>query len=97
MLDYQHGTGCRMRFLQEALDDPGAADCGRCDRCAGVWYDATVPDGAVQAATRTLRRVGVPLEPRSQWPSGMSRLGVDRCRADRPRRAAGDRPRRWPG
>jgi ATP-dependent DNA helicase RecQ len=78
MLDYQHGTGCRMRFLQEALDDPGAADCGRCDRCAGAWYDATVPDGAVQAATRTLRRVGVPLEPRSQWPSGMSRLGVDR-------------------
>ncbi len=67
-----------MRFLQEALDDPGAADCGRCDRCAGAWYDATVPDGAVQAATRTLRKVGVPVEPRSQWPSGMSRLGVAR-------------------
>jgi ATP-dependent DNA helicase RecQ len=76
MLDYQGTAGCRMRFLQEALDDPGAADCGRCDRCAGAWYDATVPDGAVQAATRTLRKVGVPLEPRSQWPSGMSRLGV---------------------
>jgi ATP-dependent DNA helicase RecQ len=76
MLDYQYTDGCRMRFLQEALDDPGAADCGRCDRCAGAWYDATVPDGAVQAATRTLRKVGVPLEPRSQWPSGMSRLGV---------------------
>ena len=76
MLDYQGTDGCRMRFLQEALDDPGAADCGRCDRCAGAWYDATVPDGAVQAATRTLRKVGVPLEPRSQWPSGMSRLGV---------------------
>jgi ATP-dependent DNA helicase RecQ len=76
MLDYQRTDGCRMRFLQEALDDPGAADCGRCDRCAGAWYDATVPDGAVQAAARTLRKVGVPLEPRSQWPSGMSRLDV---------------------
>jgi ATP-dependent DNA helicase RecQ len=76
MLDYQRAEGCRMRFLQEALDDPGAADCGRCDRCAGAWYDPTVPDGAVQAATRTLRKVGVPLEPRSQWPSGMSRLDV---------------------
>jgi len=78
MLDYIGTDGCRMRFLQEALDDPGAADCGRCDRCSGPWYDATVPDGAVQAATRTLRKVGVPVEPRSQWPSGMSRLGVAR-------------------
>jgi len=76
MLDYQQTPGCRMRFLQDALDDPGAADCGRCDRCAGPWYDATVPAGAVQAATRALRKVGVPIEPRSQWPSGMSRLGV---------------------
>jgi ATP-dependent DNA helicase RecQ len=78
MLDYMGTDGCRMRFLQEALDDPGATDCGRCDRCAGPWYDATVPDGAVQAATRTLRKVGVPVEPRSQWPSGMSRLAVPR-------------------
>jgi ATP-dependent DNA helicase RecQ len=78
MLDYMSTDGCRMRFLQEALDDPGATDCGRCDRCAGPWYDASVPDGAVQAATRTLRKVGVPVEPRSQWPSGMSRLAVPR-------------------
>jgi ATP-dependent DNA helicase RecQ len=76
MLDYQRTDGCRMRFLQDALDDPAAADCGRCDRCAGAWYDASVPDGAVRAATRTLHRVGVPVEPRSQWPSGMARLGV---------------------
>ncbi len=76
MLAYQASEGCRMRFLQEALDDPGAADCGRCDRCAAPWYDPEVPEGAVQAATRTLRKVGVPLEPRSQWPSGMARLDV---------------------
>ena len=76
MLAYQSTEGCRMRFLQEALDDPAAADCGRCDRCAAPWFDPTVPDGAVQAATRRLRKVGVPVEPRSQWPSGMSRLGV---------------------
>jgi ATP-dependent DNA helicase RecQ len=78
MLDYLRTEGCRMRFLQEALDDPAATDCGRCDRCTGEWYDRTVPDGAVQAAGRTLRKVGVPVEPRSQWPSGMSRLGVAR-------------------
>jgi ATP-dependent DNA helicase RecQ len=76
MLAYQAHDGCRMRFLQEQLDDPAASDCGRCDRCAGAWFDPTVPDGAVQSAQRALRRVGVPVEPRSQWPSGMSRLGV---------------------
>jgi ATP-dependent DNA helicase RecQ len=31
----------------------------------------------VQSAQKALRRVGVVLEPRSQWPSGMGRLGVD--------------------
>jgi len=78
MVAYQNTAGCRMRFLQEALDDSSADDCGRCDRCAGPWFDDTVPEGAVRAATRTLRRVGVPVEPRSQWPTGMARLGVAR-------------------
>ena len=76
MLDYQAAPGCRMRFLQQQLDDPGASDCGRCDRCAGEWFDPSVPEGAVRTAHRVLRRVGVPVEPRSQWPSGMGRLGV---------------------
>jgi ATP-dependent DNA helicase RecQ len=76
MLDYQSGRTCRMRFLQSALDDPTAADCGRCDVCAGAWYPTVVPDGAAQAAGRTLRKVGVEIDPRSQWPSGMSRLGL---------------------
>jgi ATP-dependent DNA helicase RecQ len=78
MVGYQAAEGCRMRFLQEQLDDPGAADCGRCDGCAGRWFDPTVPEGAAAAAGRTLRKVGVPVDPRSLWPSGMSRLGVDR-------------------
>ena len=70
------GQTCRMRFLQQALDDPSAPDCGRCDVCAGAWYPTDVPDGAAAAAGRTLRRVGVEIDARSQWPSGMSRLGV---------------------
>jgi ATP-dependent DNA helicase RecQ len=76
MLAYQAHAGCRMRFLQEQLDDPAATDCGRCDGCAGPWFDPAVPAEAVRSAQRALRRVGVPVEPRSQWPSGMSRLGV---------------------
>ena len=78
MLAYQSTDGCRMRFLQRALDDPSAADCGRCDRCTAAWFDPTVPEGAAAAAGRTLRKVGVVVEPRSQWPSGMARLGVSR-------------------
>jgi ATP-dependent DNA helicase RecQ len=76
MLAYQSGGTCRMRFLQVALDDSSAEDCGRCDVCAGAWYPTDVPDGAAAAAGRTLRKVGVEVDPRSQWPSGMSRLGV---------------------
>jgi len=76
MLRYQRGDACRMRFLAEALDDPAAADCGRCDRCAGVWFPDTVPDGARASARTRLERVGVAVPARSQWPTGMSRLGV---------------------
>ncbi|MFN8078076.1 MAG: RecQ family ATP-dependent DNA helicase [Kineosporiaceae bacterium] len=76
MLDYQAGAGCRMRFLQQALDDETAADCGRCDVCTRPWYDAQIPTAATQIAQRRLDRVGVELEPRAMWPTGMDRLGV---------------------
>ena len=76
MLDYETTTGCRMEFLQRALDDETAAPCGRCDRCAGAWYSVEVQADAVIVAGASLDRVGVPVEPRAQWPSGMDRLGV---------------------
>jgi len=76
MLDYLRPDRCRMAFLQEALDDPTAAPCGRCDVCAGPWYPTDVPAEAVEVAMGQLSRVGVPLEPRAQWPTGMDRLGV---------------------
>ncbi|PSL06085.1 ATP-dependent DNA helicase RecQ [Haloactinopolyspora alba] len=77
MLAYQRGEQCRMSFLQDALDDPSAQPCGRCDVCAGPWYSDAVPEQARAAARVTLGRAGVLLEPRAQWPSGMARLGVD--------------------
>ena len=66
-----------MAFLQEALDDPTAAPCGRCDVCAGAWYSADVPEAAAEAASAALDRPGVELAPRAQWPTGADRLGVD--------------------
>ncbi len=76
MLDYESTTGCRMAFLQVALDDETAAPCGRCDNCAGPWFSTELPPAAVGLARARLERVGVPVEPRAMWPTGMSRLGV---------------------
>jgi ATP-dependent DNA helicase RecQ len=59
---------CLMRALQEELDDPHAADCGRCSVCAGPRWDA-VPDPAlVERAQRHLRSKPVVLEPKKMAP-----------------------------
>jgi ATP-dependent DNA helicase RecQ len=76
MVDYEATDACRMTFLQETLDDDTAVPCGRCDGCAGPWYPTDVPDTVVGAARERLTRVGVDLDPRAQWPTGMERLGV---------------------
>ncbi|WP_040163280.1 RecQ family ATP-dependent DNA helicase [Microbacterium gorillae] len=76
MIAYEQTDECRMMFLQRALDDPTAEPCGRCDRCAGPWYDATIPAAAQQQAGSALDRVGVPIDPRAQWPTGMSAFGL---------------------
>lgn len=80
MLDYQVSTECRMTFLRRQLDDPelddGAA-CGRCDVCTGAGPDTGAPAAAVDAARERLRRPGVDVSPRRQWPTGMAKLGVD--------------------
>ncbi len=77
MLGYINTAECRMAYLQTALDDDTAAPCGRCDNCAGQWIDADIPEAARAAAAARLAEVGVRIEPRNQWPSGMARLGVD--------------------
>lgn len=70
-------TTCRMAYLQECLDDPGAEPCGRCDVCAPGWVPAGVADQARNAAHQALHRPGIPLDPRVSWPTGMPRLGVE--------------------
>ncbi|HKJ10917.1 MAG TPA: RecQ family ATP-dependent DNA helicase [Ornithinimicrobium sp.] len=77
MLDYQRGQQCRMAFLQQCLDDESAAACGRCDVCAGPWLPDEIPAPAMEVAGRSLGAIGVTVEPRTQWPTGMPRLGID--------------------
>lgn len=76
MVIYQDTAGCRMEFITSVLDDETAAACGRCDNCAGRWFPTDVAASAADAASQTLRRAGIAVEPRLQWPSGMDRLGV---------------------
>ncbi len=76
MLDYERTVECRMAFLQRCLDDPTDADCGRCDTCTTPWYAADVTEAALGAARAQLARVGLPIEPRLQWPTGMDRWGI---------------------
>jgi len=77
MLDYIATDGCRMRFLREQLDDPGAEDCGRCDNCGGLSVATDVSAEAVAAAGERLARPGVVVEPRKMWPTALANLGVD--------------------
>ncbi|MGV8910829.1 MAG: RecQ family ATP-dependent DNA helicase, partial [Propionicimonas sp.] len=77
MLDYETTQACRMAFLQRTLDDPDPQPCGRCDRCAGVWYASAVGEDEVASARSELDRVGVEVPTRSLWPAGMANLGVD--------------------
>ncbi|GAA3895295.1 RecQ family ATP-dependent DNA helicase [Leifsonia kafniensis] len=77
MIDYEQTSGCRMEFLQRALDDETAVACGRCDNCAAPWYPAGLSAEAAAAAAQSLDRVGVQIEPRAQWPTGVASLGVN--------------------
>ena len=77
MLEYIATRGCRMRFLREALDDPGAEDCGRCDNCGGLTLPTSVSEAAVARAGDRLTRPGVAVQPRKLWPSALGNLGID--------------------
>ena len=80
MLDYQGTDGCRMVFLRGQLDDPDLRDgerCGRCDNCTGHRYPTDVDESTLAATRERLRRPGVVVAPRKQWPSGLARLGLE--------------------
>jgi ATP-dependent DNA helicase RecQ len=77
MLEYATTSDCRMEFLRRQLDDPEAAPCGRCDNCTGERRDATVAASVVDAAGSHAKRAWVTVEPRRQWPTGMSAVGVN--------------------
>ncbi|WP_410814387.1 DEAD/DEAH box helicase [Micromonospora sp. 067-2] len=76
MREYATTPGCRMRYLRECLDDTGAADCGRCDRCADPLFTSDVSTAALAPAQTFLGRPGVQIAPKKLWPTGLDAVGV---------------------
>jgi ATP-dependent DNA helicase RecQ len=91
MHDYAAGDGCRMAFLRHQLDDPGAAPCGRCDRCTGELLDPTVPPELVAEAGQYLRSARLSIEPRKRWPvgAGFDKVGIPKGEQLAPGRVLG--------
>jgi len=59
---------CLMRALQEELDDPAPADCGRCSVCAGPRFAGSLDPRLVQRAHRHLRAQPVVFAPKRMAP-----------------------------
>ena len=82
MLDWAALPTCRLRFLRDALDDPTATNCGRCDRCTEHSWQRQPEASVVARACELLRDGDVVVEPRRQWPSGLGepkgRIPVER-------------------
>ena len=77
MLGYVATAGCRMEYLRHQLDDPAAAQCGRCDNCTQHRWPDEVTETAARAARDHLLRPGTEVPPRKMWPTGMRELGID--------------------
>jgi ATP-dependent DNA helicase RecQ len=76
MLDYQSTASCRMEFLLQQLDDPAAKPCQRCDNCTGKRRPTEVSAAIIETTKKQLRKPGVEISPRKQWPSGLRTLSV---------------------
>jgi ATP-dependent DNA helicase RecQ len=70
MRDYMDQSNCLMSFLQAALDDPYAEDCGQCKSCSPeLLLEEAFDDELANRAGIFLRRSYQPLPPRKQWPA----------------------------
>lgn len=70
MADYIEAKGCRMRFLAEALDDPHAVVCGRCDNCSPVSIPSAERDKVLEVI-QFLKRDAQVIEPKKFYPPGV--------------------------
>ncbi len=75
MREYLGSGDCLMQFLCRELNDPHVRPCGKCSNCAeGLNRD--YPEDLAAAAAAFLNRLEISIEPRKQWPSGLSFEGL---------------------
>ncbi|MFZ2492037.1 MAG: RecQ family ATP-dependent DNA helicase [Thermoanaerobaculia bacterium] len=71
MQEYMRTNRCLMQFLSEALDDPHAAQCGRCANCVGrELVPSAFEPRLAQRASLFLRHSHIDIAPRKLWPGG---------------------------
>lgn len=80
MQTYLSTDSCLMEFLSEALDDPDAQTCGRCENCLGYpIIDVKPSRQAISAAARFIKQSEVVIDPRKRWEgSALSSYGWSR-------------------
>jgi ATP-dependent DNA helicase RecQ len=80
MAAFGSGGRCLMRVLQEQLDDPHAADCGRCSTCTAPRFARPPAPDLVERAGRHLRSRPTELEVKKMAPDAdgaMRRIPAD--------------------
>ena len=80
MAAYGTDGRCLMRTLQEQLDDPAPADCGRCSVCTAPRFDRPPDHALVERSQRHLRSRPPELEVRKMAPDAagtMRRIAAD--------------------
>jgi ATP-dependent DNA helicase RecQ len=65
---------CLMRALQEELDDPEPADCGRCAVCTAPKWNGPLDPELVRAAALHLRAQPLPIEVKKMAPDAEGRM-----------------------
>ncbi|MCY4000870.1 MAG: RecQ family ATP-dependent DNA helicase [Bacteroidetes bacterium] len=69
MREYMNHQGCLMKFLQQALDDESAKDCGRCRNCINRTHQSYLPKPAmVQEAAQFIQKKPNIIPPVVRWP-----------------------------
>lgn len=76
MRAYVTNRDCLMQFLAEELNDPNAGACGKCVNCVGQLLPEEIPEALAQRAVEFLDGQENPIEPRKQWPAGMTNVGM---------------------
>ena len=73
---YIDSNTCLMAYLRDALDDPGAKDCGQCAVCLGhPIVPVAIDRDLTISAKQFLRHAEIPIQPKIQVATGEGRQG----------------------